>query len=145
MQPRLSLFFNAVLFLTGFVARRYAVVITTHGTDFPVSITSRAFTALADLILARLDAPASGRSTLPSIDEASRTTAIYDLRTTIDDAMGVDGAGHELIQNAFWGEYALMIPATNIHVSPAFRDLAPRHLSESVVTRILAAASNRLA
>ena len=144
MQHHVSFPYDGIsLYLTGQVRRRYPVVLTWHGHEFEIALTGRAFAVTGDLSVARLERPTSGRSILPSIDEASRTTAIYDLRTTIDDALEVDGIGHQLIQNTFWGEYSLMIPATAIQVGPAFRDRAPRHLAASTVTRILAAVSAR--
>lgn len=132
--------------LTGYAGRRYLVKFTIRAETTEVYLPGRGNTAFADLVLARLRDPKHGRSTLPNIagKAFNRTSAIADIRAALEQAFGDPQLGHELIENLYWGEYALCLPANAIFIEPEFRRLAPYHLAEAVVTAIVCRAGRRV-
>jgi len=130
---------HIILCLTGYVGRKYLVKFHCAGEVFDVFLTGRGLYALTDLCRGRLEEPNYGRSTLPTIlgKQHNRTSAIHDLRIAADAGLGIPGFGHDLVENHYWNEYSLGLPADAIRFESGFKGLAPRHLSTDVVEAIV--------
>lgn len=112
------------------------------GTD--IELTLAELEILVDLIDAKLSTTC-GLSFLPSVLARDKTQTsnknhkhqlIYRLRRAINEALG-KGMGHRIIMSGPRTSFYLNVPTKNISVLETVSELAPHHLPDAVVQRLL--------
>lgn len=110
--------------------------------DALMTLTCTELEVFVDLLIARLSTHA-GLSTLPSIDARNKNlkyVMIHRLRRAVDRALE-PGDGNRLIVAGPRSTYALNVAPQCVSVSPKVAELAPHHLPEETVVRLLQAAA----
>lgn len=108
--------------------------------DIDIELTHAELEILVDLVDAKLSS-VTGLSFLPSLPASNNNhkhQLIYRLRRAIDEALGA-GTGRRIIISGPRTSFYINVSANNILVHPTIAELAPHHLSDAVVRRLLSA------